>query len=100
MSISFNAINFNNNWVGFEFNNTIESYAALYNYSIKVFAVKPKDGFMLQFANHNILILYSNNKISYLLYQNNDIDNYYISPSMSKNQINNLFIIKNNIVQI
>src|SRR5690554_643926 len=91
ISLSFKAINSNNKRVGFEFKNTIDSYYVLYKYSLDAFKVKPKDGFMLQFENDHIVILYSANKISFLLYQNNNLDNYYISPSLSKEQVNILF---------
>ena len=100
VSLSFNAINSNNKRVGFEFKHTADSYYALHKYSLDAFRVKPKDGFMLQFENDHIIILYSKNKISFLLYQNNDLDAYYISPSLTKKQVNILFKSNNDAVRI
>ncbi|WP_179019168.1 hypothetical protein [Winogradskyella forsetii] len=100
VSLSFNPINSNNKRVGFEFKNTTGSYYALYKYSLDAFRVKPKDGFMLQFENDHIIILYSKSKISFLLYQNNDLDAYYISPSLTKEQVNILFKSNNDALRI
>jgi len=100
VSLSFNAINSDNKTVGFEFKHTADSYYALHKYSLDAFKVKPKDGFMLQFENDHIIILYSKNKISFLLYQNNDLEAYYISPSLTKKQVNILFKSNNDVVRI
>lgn len=100
ISFSFNAINHSNKRVGFEFKNTIESFNAFYKYTHLAFSTKPPEGYMLQFENDYIIINYANNHISFILYQNNDLDMVYQSTSITLNDLNNLLSQQNDVIRI
>ena len=100
ISFSFNAINNNNKRVGFEFKNTKDSFNAFCKYSQLAFSTKSLDGYMLQFENDHLIIRYSNNHISFILYQNNDLDMVFESTPITLNDLNNLLSQQNDVIRI
>ena len=55
---------------------------------------------MLQFENDHLIISYSNNHISFILYQNNDLDMVFESTPITLNDLNNLLLQQNDVIRI
>lgn len=100
VSLSFNAINNNNKRVGFQFENTSDSYEAFYKYTHLAFSEKKTDGYMLQFENDHIIIKYANKRISIILYQNNNLETVYISTPITFAQLQHLLNRNKNVTRI